>query len=308
MSRWGESPPRPASVDALLDPAVAAALVGLDIESRKLLASPRHGERRSTRRGTSVEFADFRPYTAGDDLRRIDWNVYARLDALVIKLFQDEEDLLTVLAVDDSASMRFGTPCKHTTASKIAFALGVTALGAGHRVQAHALGAEGAVSQTLRGRGGAGQLGKWLIDLSADGRGDLAMDLKALSGAVRGRAKIIVLTDALVPSDAMPAAMSTLASRGHDVHLLQVLSPQELQPLATGLSGDHRLVDAETGEGPAVSMTASIEAEYRARLNAHVEMIDAAAHRCGVRPLLVRTDEPLEDLLRSRLRQGGVLR
>jgi len=308
MSRWGEPGRRPETIDELLDPALRAALVGLDIEARRLLASPRHGERRSKRRGSSVEFADFRPYVAGDDLRRVDWNVYARLDALVIKLFQDEEDLLTVLAVDDSASMRFGTPCKHVSVCRLALAIGITALGAGHRVEAHATASEAMATRTLRGRAGAGGLGRWLLDLEGDGRGDLANDLRMLGARIKGRAKVVVLTDGLQQGDALPAAMGAIASRGHDVHLVQVLSPQELAPSATGLSGDHRLVDAETGDGPAVSVTAAVEARYCEQLHAHIDMLADAARRCGVEHLLVRSDEPLEDLLRNRLRRGGLLR
>ncbi len=308
MSRWGQPAPRPSRVDELLDPAVQAALAGLDIEARKLLASPRHGERRSKRRGTSVEFADFRPYVAGDDLRRVDWNVYARLDALVIKLFQDEEDLLTVLAVDDSASMFFGQPSKLLAAQRLAMALGVTALGAGHRVVAHALGSDARASRTLRGRTGGGELGRWLLDLEGDGRSDVAGALRHLAPRIGGRAKLVVLTDGLQQGDALPAAMGLAASQGHELHVLQVFSPQELSPIETGLAGDHRLVDAETGDGPALSVTAAVEVRYLARLDAHVQMLAESARRCGAHHLVVRSDEPIEDVLRVRLRQGGLIR
>lgn len=308
MSRWGQPAPRPSRVDELLDPALQAALAGLDIEARKLLASPRHGERRSKRRGTSVEFADFRPYVAGDDLRRVDWNVYARLDALVIKLFQDEEDLLTVLAVDDSASMFFGQPSKLLAAQRLAMALGVTALGASHRVVAHALGSDTRASRTLRGRTGGGELGRWLLDLEGDGRSDVAGALRHLAPRIGGRAKLVVLTDGLQQGDGLPAAMGLAASQGHELHVLQVLSPQELSPIETGLAGDHRLVDAETGDGPALSVTAAVEMRYQARLDAHVQMLAESARRCGAHHLVVRSDEPIEDVLRVRLRQGGLIR
>lgn len=309
MSRWGEDPtPRPTSVDELLDPSLRASLAGLDIEARRLLASPRHGERRSTRRGSSVEFADFRPYAPGDDLRRVDWNVYARLDTLVVKLFQDEEDLLVVLAVDDSASMDFGAPSKHVMARKLALAVGITALAASHRVQLHAIGSAAAPSRLLRGRGGIGGLGRWLLDLNAKGGGDIAADMRVLGDRIAGRAKLVVLSDGLQPGDVLPASLAHVAGRGHDLHMVQVLSPQAFSPMATGLNGDRQLVDAETGQGPAVSLTSSVESAYLQRLEAHIEMLREASRRCGAHHLLVRSDEPIEDVLRRRLRQAGLLR
>src|SRR5476651_2776674 len=96
----------------LLSPEFMARLDQLDIMSRKLLAGKMKGERRSKRRGQSVEFADYRDYVVGDDLRFIDWNIYARLDRLFLKLFLEEEDLHFFALVDASASMNFGSPTK----------------------------------------------------------------------------------------------------------------------------------------------------------------------------------------------------
>jgi hypothetical protein len=204
--------------------------------------------------------------------------------------------------------MRFGSPCKHVSVCRLAMAIGITAVGAAHRVEGHALASEAMATRTLRGRTGAGLLGRWLLDLEGDGRGDLAEDLRALAVRIKGRAKVVVLTDGLQQGDALPAAMGVLAGQGHDVHVVQMLSPQEFSPSATGLSGDHRLVDAETGDGPAVSVTAAVEADYCARLQGHIDMLADAARRSGVHHLLVRSDEPLEDVLRNRLRRGGLLR
>src|ERR1700749_1441487 len=100
----------PSKSDLLLDPTFMARLDQLDVMSRKLLAGKMKGERRSKRKGQSVEFADFRNYVVGDDLRFIDWNLYARLDKLFLKLFLEEEDLHFFALVDASASMNFGSP------------------------------------------------------------------------------------------------------------------------------------------------------------------------------------------------------
>src|SRR5688572_11228373 len=107
-------PPAPSSAKPgmLLDPAFMARLDQLDVISRKVLAGKMKGERRSKRRGQSVEFADYRNYSVGDDLRFIDWNIYARLDKLFLKLFLEEEDLALYVLVDTSASMNYGDPNK----------------------------------------------------------------------------------------------------------------------------------------------------------------------------------------------------
>src|SRR6187402_3232202 len=109
--------------ELLLDPAFMARLDQLDVMSRKLLAGKLKGERRSKRRGQSVEFADYRNYVVGDDLRFIDWNIYARLDKLFLKLFQEEEDLSLYVLVDTSASMNYGDPNKALYAKQVAAAL-----------------------------------------------------------------------------------------------------------------------------------------------------------------------------------------
>src|SRR2546430_2082867 len=107
----------------LLEPAFMARLDQLDVMSRKLLAGKLKGERRSKRRGQSVEFADYRNYVVGDDLRFIDWNIYARLEKLFLKMFLEEEDLNITVMVDVSKSMDFGTPTKALYAKRVAAAM-----------------------------------------------------------------------------------------------------------------------------------------------------------------------------------------
>src|SRR5882724_4605923 len=108
----------------LLEPAFMARLDQLDVMSRKVLAGKLKGERRSKRRGQSVEFADYRNYVIGDDLRFIDWNVYARLDKLFLKLFLEDEDLALYVLVDVSKSCDFGNPNKAQYIKQVAAALG----------------------------------------------------------------------------------------------------------------------------------------------------------------------------------------
>src|SRR3954454_11970783 len=110
--------------DLLLDPTFMARLDQLDLMSRKLLAGKLKGERRSKRRGQSVEFADYRNYVIGDDLRFIDWNIYGRLDKLFLKLFMEEEDLSLYILVDVSKSCDYGNPNKALYVKQVAAALG----------------------------------------------------------------------------------------------------------------------------------------------------------------------------------------
>src|ERR1700753_4055928 len=137
----------------LLSPQFMARLDQLDLVSRKLLAGKMRGERRSKRRGQSVEFADYRNYVVGDDLRFIDWNIYARLDKLFLKLFLEEEDLSLYVLVDVSKSCDFGNPNKAHYLKQVAAALGYIGLVNYNRVNIVAL-AEGIVAETggLRGR------------------------------------------------------------------------------------------------------------------------------------------------------------
>src|SRR5438309_588956 len=139
--------------DLLLDPTFMARLDQLDLISRKLLAGKMKGERRSKRRGQSVEFADYRNYVVGDDLRFIDWNIYARLDRLFLKLFLEEEDLSLYVLLDVSKSCDYGEPNKATYMKKVAAALGYIGLVNYNRVSVVAM-ADGVVAETgaMRGR------------------------------------------------------------------------------------------------------------------------------------------------------------
>ena len=113
MASFGDTThDRPTRVDELLGSHLMSSLDKLDIIARKIFSGKIQGERRSRRKGISVEFADYRQYSAGDDLRFIDWNVYARLDRLFMKIFLEEEELTLGIAIDTSASMEFGNPNK----------------------------------------------------------------------------------------------------------------------------------------------------------------------------------------------------
>src|SRR5213595_2071561 len=169
MSTAQTKPPTPRKDEPLLTSEFMARLDQLDVMSRKLLAGKMKGERRSKRRGQSVEFADYRNHVIGDDLRFIDWNIYARLDRLFLKLFLEEEDLAVHVLVDVSKSCDFGDPNKAMYMKKVAAALGY------NRVSISAI-ADGVVADTggLRGRTRVAQMIDFLIKLRPQGTSNLA--------------------------------------------------------------------------------------------------------------------------------------
>src|SRR3989440_119819 len=160
--------------DLLLSPEFMARLDQLDVMSRKLLAGKMKGERRSKRRGQSVEFADYRNYVIGDDLRFIDWNIYARLDKLFLKLFLEEEDLSLYILCDVSKSCDFGNPNKAFYIKQVAAALGYVGLVNYNRVTIAAMN-NTVVADTgaLRGRTKVNQMIDFVSKLQAEGPSDL---------------------------------------------------------------------------------------------------------------------------------------
>src|SRR5436305_2417150 len=180
----------------LLSSEFMARLDQLDLMSRKLLAGKMKGERRSKRRGQSVEFADYRNYVIGDDLRFIDWNIYARLERLFLKLFLEEEDLSLYILVDVSKSCDFGNPNKAFYIKQVAAALGYVGLVNYNRVTIAAMN-NTVVADTgaLRGRTKVNQMIDFVSKLQAEGSSDLAAACKRFALANRRKGVSVVLSD-----------------------------------------------------------------------------------------------------------------
>src|SRR5215218_5929294 len=179
----------------LLDPSFMARLDQLDLVSRKLLAGKMKGERRSKRRGQSVEFADYRNYVIGDDLRFIDWNIYARLDRLFLKLFLEEEDLAVYVLADVSKSCDYGNPNKALYIKKVAAAIAYIALVNYNRVNVVAM-ADGIVAETgPMGRRRVSQMIDFVTKLEPTGTSYFAEAGKRFALANRQKGVLIVLSD-----------------------------------------------------------------------------------------------------------------
>jgi uncharacterized protein (DUF58 family) len=301
----------------LLDETFLRKLDRLSLPARRVRAGQIQGERRSTRRGTSVEFADYRSYARGDDLRRVDWNIYARLERPFVKLFEEEEDLAVTVLLDASASMAWqeaGTPTqagdgpdgtKWICALQLAAALGTIALAGGDRLSVLALRpTPGERFGPARGRGHTLPLLGWLQVLRADGTTDLNASLRTHASSA-GRAGLTLLISDLFSPAGFTEGLAVLAARGHEVAVLHLLSPAEVEP---PLEGDLRLVDVETGEPEEVTLDGATQALYRQRLAAWREGIRRTCHVRGAHYVSVQSDTPIERVVLTDLRRSGVVR
>ncbi len=299
--------PRPTTVDGLIDSSLMARLDSLDVLSRKIFAGKVRGERRSRRRGQSVEFADFRPYVPGDDLRFVDWNIYGRLDRLFLKLFLEEEDLTLALAIDTSASMGFGQPEKFTFARRLAMALGYVGLVNHNRVGLYAFGGDGVRPLTgLRGRRRVREMGSWLLGLECAGPTQFEQAMRTVALSRHGRGVLVIISDLM--QEGAERSLRSIAGRGFDVYAMQVLSPEEIDPGAHGVSGDLRLVDSESGAATEVTAGTAVLAAYRKRLSASCREIHEASVRFGISHSVVDTSCDFNALLLDYLRRRGLLK
>jgi uncharacterized protein (DUF58 family) len=262
------------------------------------------GGRRSVKRGQSVEFADYRDYTMGDDLRQLDWNVYARLERLFVKLFIEEEDVTVTLLIDASASMATGNPAKLLFAKRAAAALGYIALASEDRVTVSALA--GRMARRRASMRGSGRVFRLLADLSsiepADGPTDLVATARHAAAQLHGKGVVILLSDLLDPG--ADRIIRELAATGSELIVLHVLSPDELDP---SLEGDLRLVDVETGEGVEVTVDLATLDAYKARLTAWKQTFADLAARRRASYVDLSSDTNLAILMFNELRRRRVL-
>ncbi len=237
----------PSEVDpTVFDEAFLRQLERLLLLMRSPVRGGLKGGRRSVKRGQSVEFADYRDYTLGDDLRQLDWNVYARLEQLFVKLFVEEEDVTVTILIDASASMATGQPAKLLFAKRAAAALGYIGLASEDRGRGERAGRPDRPGGGRRCAGPAVSSGcspTCRRSSRADGPTDLVAAARHAAAQLHGRGVVILISDLLDP--AADRVIRELAATGSELIVLHVLSPDELDP---PLEGDLRLVDIETGE------------------------------------------------------------
>lgn len=297
---------------SLLDGGFARRLERLSLVSRKRLIGQGQGDRRSVRKGASLEFADYRHYVEGDDPARVDWNIYSRTDALFVRLYEEEEVLDVHLLVDASRSMDWGDPPKLRYARKLLAALGYVALNAANRLFVWPLAAASPTYGPVWGRRRTAAMLSFIEDIqprqaATPGPLDapIATELDAALGAFSLRAGGLIILASDLLSARWETTLSRLAARGSDVVVLHTLCPQELRPT---LGGDVRLIDRETGSAVSVTLNTDALRLYAQRLENWRQAVESFCARHSMAYVPIDTDVPIETLVFDHLRRRGVVR
>lgn len=296
--------------EKLFDPATLRKLESLSIIPNQVRAGRIKGERRSRQRGTSIEFADYRDYVKGDDLRRVDWNIYARLERPFIKLLEEEEDLATHFILDASESMNWNPAApfgrrKYVWSMRVMAGLAYISLLSGDFVSITAL--QGDKNVQWGPHRGRAYLLPMLRHLErVPPRGAVAMNDRLRDYAARAKrpGMAIVLSD-MLDGSGYREGLSALQGRGFEVVLIHILSPDEVLPEITG---DLRLIDSETGRSQDVTIDEETRQAYQQRLLNWREEIGSYCLRRGIHYVTLESSTPWEELILYQLRRMGVLR
>jgi len=294
---------------AVFDPEFMRKLERLTVVARRIFPGQLKGEKRSPKHGSSVEFADFRTYTPGDDLRYVDWNVYARLDKLFLKMFREEEDLHLYLLLDVSSSMRFGAPeVKLDAGRRLAAALGYIGLASLNRVSVSAFTDRITDRFRLtRGRRHAPRFFQFLREAGGNGAEARATNLPAAlrEFAVRTRnpGVVVVISDFLDPHG-YREAITTLLGCHFDVNAIQVLAADEVSP---DLAGDLRLVDSETQEVREITVSGALLATYKRKVEEYCGELRQFCVSRGAGYARLIAGDPIDEFVLKYLRRGGMV-
>ncbi len=276
----------------------------LKLVARRLLPGAFKGEHRSRKRGSGIEFADYRPYVEGDPLRDVDWAAYLRFDKLLVRLFEEEGDLPIYLFLDASRSMEIGDPMKFDYARKVVAALGAVGLFNLDRISVIAY-ADGIREQIpkLRGPSQVFRALGFLSKIEPGGETDLGKAIRSFFAAPARRGLVVVVSDFL--DAAGPQALDLIGPLRHDLLAVQVWSPLELRP---SFASRIEVVDAETGGRVRIEATPALLRRYRDTAESHSQELQAYCRSRGWSYLRAETTTPFEDLILGAFRQGRFLR
>ena len=286
-----------------------ARLETLRIQTRRRFLGNRPGGHLSPRRGAGLEFADYRRYAPGDDLRYIDWNLYGRTDRLYIKQFQQEEELYTSLFLDLSASMAYPTQDhKHEAARDIILSLAHVVLAGNDAVKLSVLGGKATQATTpfFRGRQRIFTLADFLSTHSPAGQLDVVQTFAQQLQTAHRPGKAIWISDFLFPLSVLRATLSLLRGMNSDIALIQVLGHEEIDPplFPAGV----RMVDSENGEETLVYFDARAKQTYMQRLDRHSRELQSSCHQAGVHYARFVTHQDLPDFILNELPALGLLK
>jgi uncharacterized protein (DUF58 family) len=283
-----------------LDASVLQRLDSLALLTRRPMATGRPGRRRSPLAGSSMEFADYRRYTPGDDFRRIDWRAYARLERLFLRVFEAEENLTVTVLIDCSDSMHHGNPPKASLATALGAALAYVALKCEDSVIVGALTDRLAAYRRVgSGKNAVWTVGEFLNRLPRSGTTDLNKALYDLGRIVSSPGLTIVISDFLAPGGYQTGLRAVRQLR-QEVALLQILAPDELEP---DLQGDWRLQDSEGMGNIDVSVSPAVHQAYRQRLAAFTQELASFAHTYAMTYTMISSDTAVIDVVQRILRQ-----
>lgn len=288
---------------SLLPPSILPKLEHLSVRSGRHVRGTTQGKRRSGQLGASLEFADYREYTPGDDIRRFDWGVYRRTGRPFIRQYWDEQELTLSLYLDITASMNFGD--KLDMAKKLAAAVGYMALSSEDKVQAVLLGDRPLDKlPSLRGKAASPRLFAFLQETSAITGGDVAEAIRQLQVRPREKGMAWIFSDCWLEGgpEQMRALLVRLMAMGQEPVLVQIVSGEELAP---GYNGDLRLIDSELGSGKEVAMSSKVLKAYFREVEQYTHELKEACAGLGARYVQIRSDWPLEKAVFTMLRGAG---
>lgn len=288
----------------LFDPEFLKKLDYLHILSKRAFAGQFKADRRTRVRGAGLEFADHRGYAPGDDFRHIDWKAYQRLGRLLLRMFEEEQDLPIYLFIDHSRSMAHGAPAKFQYAQQIAAAL--CYIGLANLDKVTLVGFSDKVDQELRSRRGKGQVFnvfRFLSGLAPSGGTDASEAFRLFSASRRPRGTVVVVSDFLDPAGWEPA-LNVLRYHEHDLFIVHVVSRSDAEPT---VRGDLQLLDAETAEMHQVSITPSLLHTYRQVFATFCGELEAYCGKYQFGYFRTFTDTPFEDVVLHAFREGRFL-
>jgi len=289
---------------SFLEPALLRRLERLALVSRRRVAHQIKGERRSMQRGNSLNFVDYRQYVPGDDVNQIDWNVYGRLDSLVVKLFEDEQNVTVHLLVDNSRSMDWGEPNKLRLALQVAGALGYMGLNNFDRVQcatfADTIGVSFGPAKTKRE---GHDLFAYLESVKPAGETNFEASLRAYAARNRHPGLAVILTD-LLSHSSFENGVRHLLQLHYDVALLHILAPAEVHP---AIGGDMKLIDRETSRFVDVTLNQRALNLYQQRYQSWTRGIEDFCARHHILYERIESNQPIEQLLLQTFRRRGLV-
>lgn len=288
----------------LVDRSSLSRFASLRLASPGAATALQQGDRRSPFRGRGVEFADYRPYDPGDDVRLVDWNVYLRLGLAVVRQFNEERSLAMKVCVDVSESMAFGEPRKADHAAQLAAALSLVSLTHRDPVGLCFYGGDKQMAQTKGSNlDGLAEILHVLERVEPGGHGDPYKQIVRQLG--QGRAdRIVLITDLLLEDEPRDALLRLIAASSRYPVVLHVLGEDELEP---DFSDVAKIVDAETGEGFVIRDDSTAQRDYHRALDTWLSGVEQRCRSLGIRyvPAFTRVEVP--DLLNNEMRRAHIV-